>query len=259
MWCFLTTLSQSKDGLEFEMCLRPAGPAWQSCPIFQYFFVGAIYHLKKTALIHCQDGSISQYLACEVSHQISQRITQPWQDESFMPGYIFDATSSQPSPKMHWNTWPGTTGPRSSWQNRKKIKNWPADRVQSKKETDSKNHQKQRCKNKFILTQPCKNLGHHLGSGAKADETARPQHRIPAKTDLWNKLCFPNGLVNALCSLNLQPGSRYVSIQLSNTQNLWNVQWQALKMLMSCWKSCSFTSPNLTPWWMFISLNSNFF
>lgn len=120
MWCFLTTLSQSKDGLEFEMCLRPAGPAWQSCPIFQYFFVGAIYHLKKTALIHCQDGSISQYLACEVSHQISQRITQPWQDESFMPGYIFDATSSQPSPKMHWNTWPGTTGPRSSWQNRKK-------------------------------------------------------------------------------------------------------------------------------------------
>lgn len=73
-------------------------------------------------MIHCQDGSISQYLACEVSHQISQRITQPWQDESFMPGYIFDATSSQPSPKMHWNTWPGTTGPRSSWQNRKKSK-----------------------------------------------------------------------------------------------------------------------------------------
>lgn len=49
MWCFLTTLSQSKDGLEFEMCLRPAGPAWQSCPIFQYFFVGAIYHLKKNS------------------------------------------------------------------------------------------------------------------------------------------------------------------------------------------------------------------
>lgn len=85
-------------------------------------------------------------------------------------------------------------------------------------------HQKQCCKNKFILTQPCKNLGHRRGSGAKADETARPQHRIPAKTNLWNKLCFPNGLVNALCSLNLQSPITFSFVSWNRC--CWKCAWQ---------------------------------